>query len=65
MHTMRSMVRKTGGNLMNEKIYKTLSHSGALTLTLGIVMLVTGVATGVLLLVNGAMLLSEKAKMLI
>lgn len=50
---------------MNEKTYKTLSHSGALNLTLGIVILATGVATGVLLLVNGARLLGEKAKMMI
>jgi len=50
---------------MNEKIYKTLSHSGAMTLTLGIVVLVTGVAAGVLLLVNGARLLGEKAKLMI
>lgn len=50
---------------MNEKIYKTLSHAGALNLTLGIVILVTGVATGILLLVNGAGLLGKKAKMMI
>jgi hypothetical protein len=59
------MAQKTGGNLMNEKIYKTLSHSGALNLTLGIVALVTGVSVGVLLLVNGARLLGEKAKVMI
>lgn len=50
---------------MNEKVYKTLSHSGALSLTLGIVILVTSVAAGILLLVNGARLLGEKSKMVI
>lgn len=65
MHTMPSMAQKTGGKLMNEKIYKTLSHSGALNLTLGIVILATGIAAGVLLLINGAGLLGKKAKMMI
>ena len=64
MHTMPSMAQKTGGKLMNEKIYKTLSHSGALNLTLGIVILATGIAAGVLL-INGAGLLGKKAKMMI
>ena len=39
---------------MNEKIYKTMASSGAGSLALGIVVLVTGLVTGILMIVNGA-----------
>lgn len=50
---------------MNEKIFKTISGAGALNLVLGIVAIVTGVAAGVLLLVNGAKLLKSKTDLMI
>ena len=41
----------------NEKTYKTMGSVGAGDLALGIVILVTGIAAGVLMIVNGARLL--------
>ena len=47
---------------MNEKIYKTMSRCGAASIALGIIVLVTGVASGVLMLVSGARLLKRKTE---
>lgn len=47
---------------MNEKIYKTMSGCGAGSIALGIIVLVTGVASGVLMLVSGARLLKRKTE---
>ena len=44
----------------NEKVYHTLSGAGAGRLTLGIIVLVTGIVSGVLMIVNGARLLRRK-----
>lgn len=49
---------------MEEKTYKTMSGSGALSITIGIITMVTGLAAGVLLIVSGAKLLHEKSKIL-
>ena len=43
--------------MSNEKIYRTISHSGGASLALGIVVLVTGIVSGVL---TGAKLLKQK-----
>ena len=45
--------------MSNEKIYRTISHSGA-SLALDIVVLVTGIVSGVLMIVTGAKLLKQK-----
>ena len=45
---------------MNEEIYKTLAHAGIWNLVMGIVVLVTGIASGVLLLVSSVRLLKSK-----
>lgn len=47
---------------MNEKIYKTMARCGAGSIALGIIVLVTGVASGILMLVSGARLLKRKAE---
>lgn len=47
---------------MNEKIYKLLNGVGAANLAIGICVLVGGVASGVLLIVNGVKLLKNKSK---
>ena len=47
-----------------EKIYKTMSLTGAISLTAGIVMIVIGVAAGVMTIVSGAMLLARKKDVL-
>lgn len=49
---------------MEEKVYKSMSWCGALDITLGVFAIVAGIAGGVLLLVGGAKLLSEKSRLL-
>lgn len=49
---------------MDEKIYKLMSGTGGWNIALGIVSLLVGVATGVLLIVSGAKLLAGKSKIL-
>lgn len=44
----------------NEKTYKTMSNAGVGSLTVGIIVLVTGVITGILMIINGASLLSRR-----
>lgn len=50
---------------MNERIYKTMTRTGASSLVIGIVVLVTGIAAGVMMIVNGANLLKKKSEILI
>ena len=50
---------------MNEKLYKTVSGAGAGNLELGIITLVTGIVTGILMIVNGARLLKGKSDIMI
>lgn len=50
---------------MNEKIYKTMSNSGTCSLVLGILILVLGTASGVLMILNGAKLLRRKSDILL
>lgn len=45
---------------MNEKIYKTISIAGAGSIAIGIVVLVTGVVTGILGIVCGTALLKRR-----
>lgn len=48
---------------MEEKIYKTMSSTGAANLAIGICVLVGGIVSGILLIVNGARLLNTKEKL--
>ena len=50
---------------MNERTYKIMSHAGSGGIALGIIVLVTGIAAGVLMFVSGAQLLKEKYKVTI
>ena len=50
---------------MNEKIYRTMSGTGVCSLVIGIVILVTGVAAGVLMIISGVRLLKRKSDILI
>ena len=45
---------------MDEKIYKTMRRVGAGSLAVGIVVLLTGVAAGILMILNGGILLRRK-----
>lgn len=49
---------------MDEKVYKTMSSTGSANIVLGIISVVVGVATGVLLIINGARLLAGKSKIM-
>lgn len=44
----------------DERLYRAVSRGGAGSLALGIVVLVVGVVSGVLMIVNGAKLLKHK-----
>lgn len=50
---------------MNEKIYKTMTSSGIYSLVLGIVVLVTGITSGVLMILSAARLLKQKSDIMI
>ncbi len=50
---------------MNERIYKTMARTGACSLAVGIVTLVTGIAAGTLMIISGARLLKRKSEILI
>ncbi len=47
-----------------EKIYKTMSATGVITMIAGIIMIVVGVVTGVMTIISGAMLLGQKKNVL-
>lgn len=49
---------------MEEKVYKTMSGSGALNIALGVVAIVVGVVSGVLLIIAGGKLLAGKSKIM-
>lgn len=43
-----------------EKAYRTMRSTGAGNIALGIIIMVTGIAAGILTIVNGARLLKDK-----
>ena len=49
---------------MSEKTYKTMSTVGGGNIALGIVVLVTGLAAGILIIVSGARLLKRKSEIM-
>ena len=64
MHTMNSTEQNKGGNFCMNKTYKLMGRVGGGTLALGIIVLVTGVVTGILMIVNGARLLKGKSDLM-
>ncbi len=46
---------------MEEKSFKTMKSVGGGNIALGIIVLVTGIVTGVLMIINGGRLLGEKS----
>ena len=50
---------------MTEKLYKAMGSSAVSSLVIGICVLATGVAAGVLHIINGAKLLKHKSKILL
>ena len=49
---------------MMEKIYNTMKSVGVWNLVLGIVLILSGLAAGIFLVVNGAKLLKKKSDLL-
>lgn len=65
MHTMNSMGYDREDMYMNnEKTYKTMANVGAGDLAIGIIVLVTGIVTGILMIINGARLLKGKSDLM-
>lgn len=69
MHIMNSMEQNrpdfiAGGEIQMEKAYKTMTSSGAAGLVTGIIMIVAGVAAGVITIVNGARLLKNRSEII-
>lgn len=64
MSIMSSMVQnnilKGMINNMGEKIYKTMKHSGAGAIVLGVLCVIFGITVGVISIVNGAKLIKGK-----
>lgn len=48
---------------MNEKIYKSMTFAGVSNITIGIIVAVIGVATGILAIISGARLLKDKKQL--
>ena len=51
-------------DLMDEKIYKAMGRAGALSIIFGVVLIVVGLTSGILLLISGGRLLIGKSKIL-
>ena len=49
---------------MNEQIYKTMGRVGGGNIAMGAVLVVAGVATGVLMIVSGAGLLKRRGEIM-
>ncbi len=48
----------------NEMLYRSMRFSGAVNITLGIILLVVGIVSGVMLLISGGKLLNGKSRIL-
>ena len=47
--------------IMAEKVYKTMKSVGAFNIVIGILMILSGIATGVIVITKGAKLLQDKS----
>lgn len=64
MPTMSSTEQNnTEGFTMNEKIYKSMTFAGVSNITIGIIVAIIGVATGILAIISGARLLKDKKQL--
>ncbi len=50
---------------MDEHVYKVLGGAGALNIAFGIISIVVGLATGVLLIISGGKLLGSRRRIII
>ena len=69
MHIMRhpahSTHTKEGFIHMNEKFFKLVANTGISNLVMGIIVIVTGVTSGVILIVSGAKIMKKKDDLMI
>lgn len=49
---------------MSEKIYKSMAITGAGNIVIGIIIIATGIACGVISIINGARLLKNKSDLI-
>ena len=49
---------------MEDKLYKVMKGAGAANLAIGVFTLVAGIASGILLIITGAKLITGKSKIL-
>ena len=49
--------------MIMEKIYKTMQRTGACSIAVGIIILVTGLTVGILSIVSGGILLKRKGQL--
>ena len=49
---------------MEEKVYKTMGGTGAMNIAIGVIAIVVGGVSGILLIIGGAKLLANKSKLL-
>lgn len=50
--------------ILNEKIYKTMKQVGAWNIAIGVTLIVLGVLSGVMTIVNGARLIKDKSNIM-
>lgn len=60
MHHVASDTKLNRRCRMNEKVYKTMSSVGGWNIALGVLMIVVGVAMGILSIIHGGRLLHDK-----
>ena len=49
---------------MEEKVYKVMGGVGALNVVLGVIAIVIGIATGVLLIIGGSKLINKRSHLM-
>ncbi|MCM1263602.1 MAG: hypothetical protein NC313_12890 [Butyrivibrio sp.] len=49
---------------MEERTYKTMGGAGAMNIAVGVIILVAGITSGILLIIGGARLLAGRNKIL-
>ncbi len=67
MHIMSNMVQSSNSSVRSkymERIYKTMRNTGACSIAAGIVILVAGVAVGIVSIVSGSILLKRKSEIM-
>ena len=48
---------------MEEKVYKVMGGAGAMNIVVGVIMLIVGVTTGVLLIIGGSKLINKRSNL--